>query len=91
MRCGMPPSQTDTYAVQDIGMVVDHLRELYHFTNDPEETLAVLRNKNRLVHTFCRSGWIQDTEGMVLSRSILLCRNDSQSHHYCTNANWLPK
>ena len=30
--------KSDTYAVQDIGMVVDHLRELYqyHFTNDPE-------------------------------------------------------
>ena len=65
--------KSDTYAVQDIGMVVDHLRELYHFTNDPEETLAVLHNKNRLVHAFCRSGWIQDTDGMVLSRSVTSC------------------
>ena len=70
--CGMPP-KSDTYAVQDIGMVVDHLRELYHFTNDPEETLAVLHNKNRLVHAFCRSGWIQDTDGMVLARSVASC------------------
>ena len=65
--------KSDTYAVQDIGMVVDHLRGLYRFTNDPEETLAVLHNKNRLVHAFCRSGWIQDTEGMVLSRSVTSC------------------
>ena len=54
-------------------MVVDHLRELFHFTNDPEETLAVLHNKNRLVHAFCRSGWIQDTDRMVLSRSVTSC------------------
>ena len=54
-------------------MVVDHLRGLYRFTNDPEETLAVLHNKNRLVHAFYRSGWIQDTEGMVLSRSVTSC------------------
>ena len=27
-------SKSDTYAVQDIGMVVDHLRGLYQFTND---------------------------------------------------------
>ena len=53
--------------------VVDHLRGLYQFTNDPEETLAVLHNKNRLVHAFCPSGWIQDTEGMVLSRSVTSC------------------
>ena len=66
-------SKSDTYAVQDIDMVVDHLRELYQFTNDPEETLAVLHNKNRLVHAFCRSGWIQDTEGMVLSRGVTSC------------------
>ena len=66
-------SKSDTYAVQDIGMVVVHLRGLYRFTNDFEETLAVLHNKNRLVHAFCRSGWIQDTEGMVLSRSVTSC------------------
>ena len=65
--------KSDTYAVQDIGMVVDHLRGIYTFTNDPEETLAVLHNKNRLVHAFCRSGWIQDTEGEVLSRSVTSC------------------
>ena len=63
----------DTYAVQDIGMVVDHLREIYTFTNNPEETLAVLHNKNRLVHALCRSGWILDTEGEVLSRSVTSC------------------
>ena len=38
-----------------------------------EETLAVLHNKNRLVHAFCRSGWIQDTDGMVLSRGVTSC------------------
>ena len=54
-------------------MVVDHLRGIYTFTNNPEETLAVLHNKNRLVHAFCRSGWIQDTEGEVLSRSVTSC------------------
>ena len=65
--------KSDTYAVQDIGMVVDHLRGIFTFTNNPEETLAVLHNKNRLVHAFCRSGWIQDTEGEVLSRSVTSC------------------
>ena len=65
--------KSDTYAVQDIGMVVDHLRGIFKFTNDPEETLAVLHNKNRLVHAFCRCGWIQDTEGEVLSRSVTSC------------------
>ena len=65
--------KSDTYAVQDIGMVVDHLRGIFTFTNNPEETLAVLQNKNRLVHAFCRSGWIQDTEGEVLSRSVTSC------------------
>ena len=63
----------DTYAVQDIGMVVDHLHGLFTFTSNPEDTLAVLHNKNRLVHVFSRSGWIQDTSGEVLSRSVTSC------------------
>ena len=65
--------KSDTYAVQDIGMVVDHLRGIYTFTSNPEETLAVLHNKNRLVHAFCRSGWIQEILGEVLSRSVKSC------------------
>ena len=65
--------KSDTYAVQDIGMVVDHLQQLFSFTTAPEETLAVLHNKNRLVHAFSRSGWIQDTLGEILSRSVTSC------------------
>ena len=65
--------KSDTYAVQDIGMVVDHLQKIFTFTTDPEETLAVLHNKNRLVHAFSRSGWIQDTLGEILSRSVTSC------------------
>ncbi len=37
------------------------------------DNLAVLHNKNRLVHAFSRSGWIQDTLGEVLSRSVTSC------------------
>ena len=66
--------KSDTYSVQDIGMVVDHLRKIYTFTNNPEETLAVLHNKNRLSMPFVAvHGWIQDTEGEVLSRSVTSC------------------
>ena len=65
--------KSDTYAVQDIGMVVDHLQQIFTFTTDPEETLAVLHNKNRLVHAFSRSGWIQDTLGEILLRSVTSC------------------
>ena len=65
--------KSDTYAVQDIGMVVDHLKKTFTFTSNPEETLAVLHNKNRLVHAFSRSGWIQDTLGEILSRSVRSC------------------
>ena len=65
--------KSDTYAVQDIGMVVDHLKKIFTFTSRPEETLAVLHNKNRLVHAFSRSGWIQDTLGEILSRSVTSC------------------
>ena len=65
--------KSDTYAVQDIGMVVEHLQGLFTFTTKPEDNLAVLHNKNRLVHAFSRSGWIQDTLGEVLSRSVTSC------------------
>ena len=54
-------------------MVVDHLKGCFEFTVGPEDSLAVLRNKNRLVHAFSRSGWIQDTLGEVVSRSEKMC------------------
>ena len=76
--------KSDTYAVQDIGMVVDHLQGQYTCTSNPEDNLAVLRNKNRLVHAFSRSGWIQDTLGEVLSRSVT-----SIGHHHSSNQDWL--
>ena len=52
---------------------MDHLHGHYKFTTSPEDNLAVLHNKNRLVHAFSRSGWIQDTLGEVLSRSVTSC------------------
>ena len=64
--------KSDTYAVQDIGMVVDHIRECFKFSAVPEDSLAVLHNKNRLVHAFGRSGWVHDGMGEVVSRSVPL-------------------
>ena len=34
---------------------------------------------------------IRHSRNGFVAQCDLLCRNDSQSHHYCTNANWLPK
>ena len=65
--------KSDTYAVQDIGLVVEHVRACFGFTAIPEDSLAVLHNKNRLVHAFGRSGWVHDTRGEVVSRSITSC------------------
>ena len=52
---------------------MDHIRGCFSFSAVPEDSLAVLHNKNRLVHAFGRSGWVHDAMGEVVSRSVTSC------------------
>ena len=65
--------KSETYAVQDIGLIVDHIRASCGFTAIPEDSLAVLHNKNRMAHAFGRSGWVHGSKGEVVSRSVTSC------------------
>ena len=65
--------RADTYAVEDIGAVVDWLTERCDFRADAKSSLAVLHNRNDMTNLFRASNWVSGSQDSIVSRGVTTC------------------
>lgn len=58
-------SYADTFAVQDVCLLMIEVSSVRCFVSEPCQSLAVPRNRNPMVEAFGNSGWAQGSEGKV--------------------------